>query len=73
MIGKEVVGGFYRVHDSRGMQDNLNTPGMHFEPLPLIEDEPFITLENQSNRFYAYSVVARLAALAAGFEKEAYR
>ena len=33
MIDRYVVGGFYRVHTGRGMDENLNAPGMHFEPL----------------------------------------
>jgi glutamate--cysteine ligase len=70
MIGRHVVGGFYRVHAGRGSDENLNAPGMNFEPLAFAraccspedgEDEP-------ANRFYAYSVVGRLAALAAAQE-----
>src|SRR5690606_32590786 len=33
MIDHFVVGGFYRVHTRRGADENLNAPGMHFEPL----------------------------------------
>jgi glutamate--cysteine ligase len=33
MIDRYVVGGFYRVHSGRGKDENLNAPGMHFEPL----------------------------------------
>ena len=33
MIGAFVVGGLYRVHQSKGIDENLNAPGMHFEPL----------------------------------------
>jgi glutathione synthase len=33
MIDRFVVGGFYRVHSGRGKDENLNAPGMHFEPL----------------------------------------
>ena len=33
MIDRYVVGGFYRVHTGRGKDENLNAPGMHFEPL----------------------------------------
>lgn len=72
MIGQYVVGGFYRVHQGRGIDDNLNAPGMYFEPLAF--DKPCNTpcsdvLEAvPANRFYVYGVVARLAALAAGKE-----
>jgi glutamate--cysteine ligase len=32
-MGERVVGGFYRVHKDRGIDENLNSPGMKFEPL----------------------------------------
>jgi glutamate--cysteine ligase len=75
MIDHYVVGGFYRVHTSRGVDENLNAAGMHFEPLafkacctmPNPECEP----DDTPNRFYAYGVVARLALLAASLEIEA--
>ena len=34
MIDQFVVGGFYRVHTGRGQDENLNAPGMQFEPMP---------------------------------------
>lgn len=74
MIDHSVVGGFYRVHTSRGIDENLNAPGMHFVPLAF---ESCCTLPNPDcapddtpNRFYAYGVVARLALLAASLELE---
>lgn len=33
MIDHNVVGGFYRVHEARAANENLNAPGMRFEPL----------------------------------------
>lgn len=74
MIDHFVVGGFYRVHSSKGKTDNLNAPGMHFEPLAFAEScitpdcaqEP----DAEPNRFYAYGVIARLALLAAARERE---
>ncbi len=72
MMDKFVVGGFYRVHTKRGAQENLNAPGMHFEPLAF--EEP-CNMPNQDydpdatpNRFYTYGVIARLALLAASRE-----
>ena len=59
LIGNQVVGGFYRIHTDKTVKDNLNSPGMHFEP--------FIP-DASTNRFYAYSVIARLALLAAARE-----
>ncbi|HXU93533.1 MAG TPA: glutamate--cysteine ligase [Gallionella sp.] len=74
MIDRYVVGGFYRVHTGRGVDENLNAPGMSFEPLAF---ETCCTLPNPAcnpddmpNRFYAYGVVARLALLAASLELE---
>jgi glutamate--cysteine ligase len=72
MIGQYVVGGFYRVHQGRGADENLNSPGMHFEPLAFAKacNVPCAELDiiNPSNRFYVYGVLARLAALAAARE-----
>ncbi len=72
MIDHFVVGGFYRVHTERGINENLNAPGMHFEPLAFVEpcNTPDRTLEPDAepNRFYAYGVIARLALLAAARE-----
>ena len=74
MIDHYVVGGFYRVHTSRGMDENLNAPGMHFVPLafaaPCSSPDPEDP-DCPPNRFYAYGVVARLALLAASKELEA--
>jgi glutamate--cysteine ligase len=75
MIGPFVVGGFYRVHQSRGKDENLNAPGMHFEPLAFAHacNQPCQELGviNPPNRFYVYGVIARLAALAAAREMAA--
>ncbi len=72
MIDHYVVGGFYRVHTGRGATENLNSPGMQFEPLAFVEplNNPDQTQEPDAgpNRFYAYGVVARLALLAAARE-----
>lgn len=72
MIGHFVVGGFYRVHTQRGRNENLNAPGMHFEPLAFanscITPEQNMAPDSCPNRFYAYGVIARLALLAAAQE-----
>lgn len=72
MIGQFVVGGFYRVHQGRGSSENLNAPGMHFEPLAFANacnmPRDDLAIVDCSNRFYAYGVIARLAALAAARE-----
>lgn len=75
MIDQHVVGGFYRVHTGRGPDENLNAPGMHFEPLAFVEpcNTPDCAKAPDAapNRFYAYGVVARLALLAAAREMAA--
>ncbi|GHU29808.1 glutamate--cysteine ligase [Betaproteobacteria bacterium] len=74
MMDHYVVGGFYRVNNRRGSDENLNAPGMEFRSLafdtacstPDCSQEP----DAAPNRFYAYGVVARLALLAASVEIE---
>jgi glutamate--cysteine ligase len=77
MIDQHVVGGFYRLNSQRGTQENLNAPGMRFEPLAFEEacSAPDFNCgpDDRPNRFYAYGVVARLAALAASREIAAIR
>lgn len=72
MLDHFVVGGFYRVHKERGPDENLNAPGMHFEPLAFAEScnapDDSKAPDANPNRFYAYGVIARLALLAAARE-----
>jgi glutamate--cysteine ligase len=72
MWGERVVGGFYRVHKERGIDENLNAPGMHFEPLAFVKTchKPLTDASpgECQNRFYAYGVIARLSMLAAARE-----
>lgn len=74
MIDRYVVGGFYRVNRERGRDENLNAPGMHFEPLAFETGcclpDPCCGPDAPPNRFFAYGVVARLALLAAALELE---
>ena len=74
MVDHFVVGGFYRVHTSRGVDENLNAPGMSFSPLAFESccafPNPDCAPDDTPNRFYAYGVVARLAMLAAAVEIE---
>lgn len=70
--GQYVVGGFYRVHKDRDVDESLNAPGMHFEPIafanpcnnPCAEKEP----DAVENRFFTYGIVAKLSMLAAARE-----
>ncbi|PHQ81686.1 MAG: glutamate--cysteine ligase [Coxiella sp. (in: Bacteria)] len=70
MMGRHVVGGFYRVHAGRGSDENLNAPGMNFKPLAFSSacHSPYKSEGENVNRFYAYGVVGRLALLAAARE-----
>ena len=75
MIDRYVVGGFYRVHAERGVDENLNSPGAHFVPLAFAQQHALPDLAAKPgtaapNRFYMYGVVARLALLAASLEIE---
>jgi glutamate--cysteine ligase len=75
MIDRYVVGGFYRVHQDRGVDENLNAPGMEFVPLAFAHQHAIPDMRAQPgtaapNRFYMYGVVARLALLAASLELE---
>ncbi len=77
MMDHFVIGGFYRVHTGRGVDENLNAPGMHFVPLafetPCCTPNQFANPDSTPNRFYTYGVVARLAMLAASLELEDMR
>ena len=76
MMDRYVVGGFYRVHAERGVDENLNAPGASFVPLAFEESahlpqpgaKPGASVPN---RFYMYGVIGRLAMLAASYELEA--
>ncbi|WP_022979927.1 glutamate--cysteine ligase, partial [Ideonella sp. B508-1] len=76
MIDRYVVGGFYRVHADRGIDENLNAPGASFVPLAFSESHhlPKPGMRpgaSAPNRFYMYGVIGRLAMLAASYELEA--
>ena len=76
LMDRYVVGGFYRVHAERGVDENLNAPGASFAPLAFADsgrlphpgEKPG---SSSPNRFYMYGVIGRLAMLAASYELEA--
>lgn len=72
MMDHFVIGGFYRVHTGRAIDENLNAPGSQFVPLafekPCSLPDCTVAPDTVPNRFYAYGVVARLALLAAAIE-----
>jgi glutamate--cysteine ligase len=71
-FGSNLVGGFYRLHDSKSNSENLNSPGMTFLPIPFkdacINPNDSETIYSDTNKFYIYGVIARLAILAASKE-----
>ena len=76
MMDRYVVGGFYRVHADRGMDENLCSPGSRYVPLAFAEGtelpQPGVKPgASAPNRFYMYGVIGRLAMLAASYELEA--
>jgi len=76
MMDRYVVGGFYRIHAERGVDEELNAPGSSFVPLAFNESthlpQPGVRPgASAPNRFYMYGVVGRLAMLAASYELEA--
>lgn len=75
MIDRYVIGGFYRVHAERGIDENLNAPGSQFVPLAFSQQHTLPDYQAKPgttapNRFYMYGVVARLALVAASIEME---
>lgn len=77
MVDHFVVGGFYRIHHGKRVDENLNAPGMVFEPLDFSECIDSKTGAGERyqgfNHFYVYGVVARLAMLAAAREMAALK
>jgi len=75
-LDRYVVGGFYRMHPERGIDENLNAPGSSYVPLAFAHSthmpQPGMHPgASAPNRFYMYGVIARLAMLSASYELEA--
>jgi glutamate--cysteine ligase len=75
MMDRYVVGGFYRIHAERGVDENLSAPGSLYVPLAFGRSTQLPQLgvrpgASEPNRFYMYGVVGRLAMLAASYELE---
>jgi glutamate--cysteine ligase len=65
LVDNQPVGMFYRYNTQKSATENLNSQGMHFEPIAL--NSP--SLSETEKR--AYSVLARVSTLAAAYEIEA--
>jgi glutamate--cysteine ligase len=76
MMDRYVVGGVYRVHAERAMDEELNAPGSSYVPLAF-DQSTFLPQPgvrpgaSAPNRFYMYGVIGRLSMLAASYELEA--
>ena len=72
MMDQFVVGGFYRVHTGRGINENLNSPGSYYAPFENNCHGPdgARDCDDAPNRLYTCGVIARLANLAAAIEVE---
>lgn len=76
MMDRYVVGGFYRVHAERGIDESLSLPGANYVPLAFADSahlpQPGAKPgASAPNRFYMYGVIGRLAMLASSYELEA--
>ncbi|MBV8500930.1 MAG: glutamate--cysteine ligase [Paucibacter sp.] len=76
MMDRYVIGGYYRIHADRGIDENLKGPGASFVPLAFADSGqlPKAGIKpgaSAPNRFYMYGVIARLAMLSAAYELEA--
>ncbi|MFN8771129.1 MAG: glutamate--cysteine ligase [Neisseriaceae bacterium] len=74
MMGCSVIGGFYRANARKGIDENLNSIGSNFIPMSLACTcfPHSKKQEKLPDRFYAYSVTARLALLASSMEIKNY-
>src|SRR5690606_37359279 len=71
----ELIGGFLRTHTSRGVDENLNSPGMVFKTLcmsdlqSLADPQEFADSDPAERELeLVYGSIARLSSLAAGRE-----
>lgn len=72
-VGKQPIGGFFRIHESKNRYESLNAPGMSFSCLCLHKlDEPheseFIDCTAKRDLIVCAKFLSRLAALAAAIE-----
>jgi len=68
MMGGEVVGNLFRVNESRDEKISLNAAGANFFDLRNLDEKEITLGENKTNITEIYSLIARLAALAASHE-----
>lgn len=65
-IENNLVGGFYRMHGSKGQRDNLNSKGMNFQTIcPHSSKYGDCVAHPDLNMFDVYRILARIAGIAA--------
>jgi len=65
-IDNNLIGGFYRSHDSKTSRDNLNSKGMEFEKMcPHLRKYGDCGTHHDMNIFDVYRLLARIAGMAA--------
>lgn len=65
-IENNLIGGFYRMNDTKGQRDNLNSKGMTFQKIcPHLEKYGDCVVDPSINMFDVYRILARIAAIAA--------
>ena len=65
MIGADLIGGFLRTHKSKGVRENLNSPGSVYRQLCVSDLMIEVEGHNEEN---VYGWIAKLSALALAFE-----
>lgn len=70
MVCGQVVGGFYRVHDEKGPQENLNAPGSRFVPFLTQGDGEPGPDEGKLDPVtsHVYQILGEVASIATGYE-----
>lgn len=65
-IENNLIGGFYRMHGSKGQRDNLNSKGMSFQTIcPHSAKYGDCVAHPDINMFDVYRILARIAGIAA--------
>ncbi|MFA5830052.1 MAG: glutamate--cysteine ligase [Candidatus Gracilibacteria bacterium] len=77
LVGNKSVGGFYRLNDEKGDNDNLNSKGMQFAKSCFHENIGYENLADptlkQDDLTPIYKVIAAIASLASGYELKALK
>lgn len=69
LVGSKPVGGFVRIHCGQSEEENLNVPGMRFQPFAL--DPDFWNTQDETSALYGF--LTSVSSLAVGYESEEYK